>query len=115
MQEQSFDFELINDRIYRVLAENKQIQKIAVIMMFALFLVGVGLLIFSFWIGNKVVAGFGMGAAAILEGMIYWPLNKLLKLYKLNIALGILPIQIRYMAPDMAADYIRALISNFLE
>jgi hypothetical protein len=56
-----------------------------------------------------------VGAAAIIEGMIYWPLNKLLKLYKLNIALGILPIQIRYMAPDMVADYIRALINNFLE
>ena len=115
MHEPSFDFDLINNRIDIVLAENKQIQKIAVIMMFALFLIGVGLLVFSFFVGNKVIAGFGMGAAAIIEGMIYWPLNKLLKLYKLNIALGILPIQIRYMAPDMAADYIRALINNFLE
>ena len=115
MQELPFDFDLINNRIDMVLAENKQIQKIAVIMRFALFLVGIGLLIFSFFIGNKAIAGFGMGAAAILEGMIYWPLNKLLKLYKLNIALGILPIQIRYMAPDMAAEYIKALIDKFIE
>jgi hypothetical protein len=59
MHEPSFDFDLINNRIDIVLAENKQIQKIAVIMMFALFLMGVGLLVFSFFVGNKVIAGFG--------------------------------------------------------
>ena len=86
---------------------NHRAECIVIVMASAIFVLGIGLLIFAYWQQNPYIA---IGAL-ILQGFLYWPVREIIKLRRDNLILQILPGLVSSMPPDQAGLEIIKLLA----
>jgi len=96
------------DRIDQVLEGNKKLVWIVVIMALAIFALGLLLLIIGFNAGDWRI----LTPSAVVTALLYWPINKILKIRKENIELAVVPALVRTLPPEEAAEEIIKLIDK---
>lgn len=96
------------DRIDRVLEKNKNLVLTVVIMAVLIFALGMMLLIIGSTSGDWRI----LTPSAIVTGLLYWPINRVLRIRKENIALAVVPVLVKTLPPEQAAKEIVKLISK---
>jgi hypothetical protein len=96
------------DRIDAVLASNRRAEQVVIGMSIMIFLIGVALIIIG--IVGKLPAVYV--PSLIIEAFLYWPINKILKIRKENIALAAAPALIATLPPEQAAKEMVKLLEK---
>lgn len=95
-------------RIDQVLQKNLQLVWIVIGMSIGIFFLGFVL----FVIGFKNADWRILTPSALITGLLYWPINKILTIRKENIQLAVVPALIRTLPPEKAAEEIIKLIEK---
>ena len=96
------------DRIDSVLKRNEQTVWLVVAMSMIIFAIGLILLIIGFNSRDWRV----LTPSALMTGLLYWPINKILQIRRENIQLAVVPALIRTLPPEKAAEEIIKLIEK---
>jgi hypothetical protein len=96
------------DRIDIVLASNKRDKAVVICMAVGIFILGGGIIAGSFAMQQP----WFMAPAAIVEGFLYWPINKIIVIRRQNIALAAAPALIATLPPAEAAAEMVKLLEN---
>jgi len=91
--------QLMYDRIDGVLASNKRNEVFVTVLSAMIFLIGLVLIV----VGLAKEQPFIYGTSLIIQGLLYWPINKILTIRKENIALAAAPALISTLPPEQAA------------
>jgi len=96
------------DRIDAVLVSNRRAEQVVVGMSIMIFLIGAALTIIGAI--NDLPALYT--PSLIIEAFLYWPINKILKIRKENIALAAAPALIATLPPEQAATEMVKLLEK---
>jgi hypothetical protein len=96
------DLAAVNDRVDKALADNRRAESVIVGMTAAIFLLGVAVVVIAYW---RMDPYLGTGAL-LLQGLIYWPVKKVLALRRENLLLQTLPVLVSMLPPKEAAQAI---------
>lgn len=96
------------DRIDAVLTSNKRTELMVIGMSFFIFVIGVALIA----IGAVSRQPLIYGPSLIIQAFLYWPINKILKIRKENIALAAAPALIATLPPKQAATEMVKLLEK---
>jgi len=98
----------INKRIDDVLDRNK-IHEIAIMIMAAfIFLLGLGALFFGIYTNQVLI----VAPSTLITACLYWPIGRISKMRKENIALAAIPSLIAALPPDEAARELIKLLDK---
>lgn len=96
------------ERIDKVLSKNERTVWVVISMSVIIFAIGSALLVIGFESGDWRV----LTPSALMTGLLYWPINKILKIRKENIQLAVVPALIRTLPPEKSAEEIIKLIGK---
>lgn len=96
------------DRIDLVLVSNKRDKAVVVIMAIGIFVLGAAIIISSLIMNQP----WFMAPAAVVQGFLYWPINKIVVIRRQNIALAAAPALIASLPPAKAAAEMVKLLEN---
>ena len=99
--------EAIN-RIDEVLKRNVQMVNLVIFMSVIIFIIGAFLLVIGFRSDDWKI----LTPSALITGLLYWPINKIITIRKENIQLAVVPALIRTLPPEKAAEEIIKLIEK---
>ena len=83
---------------------------VALVLAIACFVVGAILLAIGYQMDEWRI----LAPAAVVEGLIYWPINKILKIRSQTLLVFILPELLRNVSRKRAADILEKLIDKML-
>ena len=95
-------------RIDRVLNTNRQTVWHVVSMASVIFVLGVSLFVVGIKTGDWKI----LTPSAVITGLLYWPIDKILRIRKENIELAVVPALVRTLPPEKAAEEIVKLIEK---
>ncbi|OGC51747.1 hypothetical protein A2982_00480 [candidate division WWE3 bacterium RIFCSPLOWO2_01_FULL_39_13] len=95
-------------RIDLVLDRNVRLVWVVLAMSSVIFIVGAVLLLIGFKNGDWKI----LTPSALMTGLLYWPINKILTIRKENIQLAVVPALIKTLPPEKAAEQIIKLIEK---
>ena len=96
------------ERIDTVIKSNRTTVRIVTAMSIAIFAVGITLLLLGFESGDWMV----LTPSALITGLIYWPVNKILAIRKETMHLAVVPALVTALPPEQAAEEIIKLIET---
>ena len=97
--------------VNQILKRNERILWIAVSMALAIFVLGVSLLLIGFITKDwRILAPSG-----IITGLLYWPINKILKIRMVNIVLTIAVVAAESLPPEKAIEEVSETIKRVLD
>lgn len=91
--------QLMYDRIDDVLASNRRNEVVVIVLSSMIFVIGLLLIIVGLMDGQPFI----YGTSLIIQGLLYWPINKILTIRKENVALAAAPALISTLPPEQAA------------
>lgn len=98
----------INERIDDVLDRNK-IHEIAIMVMAGfIFLLGLTTLIYGIYTGTVLI----IAPSTLITAFLYWPISRINKIRRENIALAAIPSLIAALPPDEAARELIKLLDK---
>lgn len=102
----------INEIINNAIERNKFYENVAVILLAIIPIAGIGLCVWAFKSDSTALKAF----TVVLQSTVYWPINTLLKLRRLNVYLQIIPtIAIEGLSPTEARHEIKDFIKTLKE
>jgi len=101
---------VIHDRVDKAIADGWQTKKLAIGMCVAIFALGFTIAIISYWTKNAILGT----ASLLLNGLLYWPLNKILQIWKEELALKLIPALISTLPQEEAARQLVKTLDRIL-
>ncbi len=101
----------VEARIDQAINNNEKFEIVIICMSIGIFLIGASAFVYGMFIGNVFV----VTPSIIITGLLYWPIKKLEKIRKENIALAVIPTLIKNMPPEDAALELSKLLSKISE
>lgn len=98
-------------RIDAILHENKQEQRVYLILVVTLFAAGIICLLYAF-LSNAFAWSI---PSAITTALLHWPLKQIRDLRQKNIALAIIPMLVALLPPEKAEQEIQQLIKKLYD
>jgi hypothetical protein len=86
-------------RIDQVLDANKRSQTLIFSLSVGIFILGIVLVIVGAFLGKPWI----VAPSILIEALLYWPINQIIKIRRQNIALAAAPALIATLPPEQAA------------
>jgi hypothetical protein len=98
----------IDERIDHAIAANKRFETVIILLSIGIFIIGFSAFIYGMLKGNVFV----VAPSLIITGLLYWPIRKIEKIRKDNIALSVIPSIIKNLPPEEAAKELSKLLTK---
>jgi hypothetical protein len=101
------NLDIVNQRVDRALADNQRAGNLVIMMSFAIFSLGMLVIVISYWQKNPYIT---IGTT-LTQGFLYWPIREILRLRKDNVILQTVPVLVSSFEPDDASKEIIKLLA----
>ena len=98
----------INSRVDGALRYNRRVEYIVIAMAIGIFLAGAAVLFLAYWQQNPYVGGGGI----LLNGLLYWPIQEILKLRRENLVIQVLPVMLVELSDEDRAKEVSKLADH---
>jgi hypothetical protein len=111
MPDDLHSIQLVNDRIDHCIRSTSGYEKVLWTILIIMFCAGIFLLGYGAYEGKRYLMGVAIGA----NGVICWPIARLIQLHRRKVALSVIPAITALLSPKDAARELHLLVARLLD